>query len=64
MPILRSKLILSFPLLLGACASVAPSAYTDPNAGFANVSSETAKAVGARTTFAFGSGNARCDLSR
>ena len=52
MPILRSKLILSFPLLLGACAAVVPGAYTDPNAGFANVSSETAKAIGARTTFA------------
>ena len=52
MPILRSKLILSFPLLLGACAAVMPGAYNDPNAGFANVSSETAKAIGARTAFA------------
>lgn len=52
MPILRSKLILSFPLLLGACAAVVPGTYTDPNAGFENVSSETAKAIGARTAFA------------
>lgn len=52
MPILRSKLIMGFPLLLGACAAVVPGAYTDQNAGFANVSSETANAIGARTAFA------------
>jgi outer membrane protein TolC len=52
MPILRSKLILGFPLLLGACAAVVPGAYTAPNAGFANVSFETANAIGARTAFA------------
>ncbi|WP_227268018.1 TolC family protein [Roseobacter weihaiensis] len=40
------------PLLLSACATAVPQAYTEPKAGFANVSSQTAAAIGKRTAFA------------
>ncbi|MCQ0092991.1 TolC family protein [Roseovarius sp. M141] len=44
--------IVSFPLVLGACATAIPGAYTDPNAGFATVSGQTSAAIGKRTVFA------------
>lgn len=44
--------IVGFPLVLGACATAVPGVYTDPNAGFATVSGQTAAAIGNRTAFA------------
>jgi outer membrane protein TolC len=44
--------IFGFPLVLGACATAIPGAYTDPNAGFATVSGQTSAAIGKRTAFA------------
>lgn len=40
------------PLLLSACATAVPQAYTEPKAGFANISSQTSAAIGKRTAFA------------
>lgn len=49
---LKLPLVVGFPLILGACASVIPSAYTEPKAGFADVSAQTSNAIGKRTAFA------------
>jgi len=43
--------IVGFPLVLGACATAIPGAYTDPNAGFATVAGQTSAAIGKRTAF-------------
>jgi hypothetical protein len=43
---------LVFPLVLGACATAIPSAFTEPKAGFANVASQITPAIGKRTVFA------------
>jgi outer membrane protein TolC len=43
---------LALPLLLGACATAVPEAFTERKAGFANVSSLTSAAIGTRTAFA------------
>jgi len=48
----RYSIILGFPLVLGACATAVPGAYTDTKAGFAYVSAETSAAIGKRTVFA------------
>ncbi len=45
-------LVVGFPLILGACATAIPGAYTESKAGFANVTSQTAGAIGKRTAFA------------
>ena len=39
-------------MILGACATAIPGAYTEPKAGFANVSSQTSASIGKRTAFA------------
>ena len=52
MRIFRLPLIIGFPLVLGACATAIPNAYTEPKAGFANISSEIGPAIGKRTVFA------------
>ncbi len=39
-------------MVLGACATAIPGAYTEPKAGFANVSSQASAAIGKRTAFA------------
>lgn len=48
----KLPLIVGFPLILGACATAIPGAYTEPKAGFLNVSSQTSAAIGKRTAFA------------
>lgn len=48
----KLSLAVGFPLILGACATAIPGAYTDPQAGFLNVSSQTSTAIGKRTAFA------------
>jgi outer membrane protein TolC len=52
MRISKLSLIIGFPLALGACATAIPGAYTEPKAGFLNVSSQTSAAIGKRTAFA------------
>jgi outer membrane protein TolC len=52
MRISKLPLIVGFPLVLGACATAIPSAYTDRKAGFANVASQITPAIGKRTVFA------------
>jgi outer membrane protein TolC len=52
MQVSKLRFVLGFPLVLGACASTVPGAYTEPKAGFANVSSQTSAAIGKRTAFA------------
>ncbi len=52
MRISKLPLVLGFPLVLGACATAIPGIYTEPKAGFANVSSQTLAAIGKRTAFA------------
>ncbi|MGJ5619089.1 TolC family protein [Sulfitobacter sp. MF3-043] len=52
MAVSKLSLVFGFPLVLGACATAIPEAYTEPKAGFANVSSQTAAAIGKRTVFA------------
>jgi outer membrane protein TolC len=52
MKALKIRLILGFPLLLGACTGLVSSDYTDSKAGFANVSGQTSAAIGKRTVFA------------
>lgn len=52
MRVSKLQLIFGLPLVLGACATTVPGAYTEPKAGFANVSSQTSVAIGKRTTFA------------
>ena len=46
------SLSIGFPLVLGACATAIPGAYTESKAGFANVSGQTSAAIGKRTAFA------------
>ncbi|MEB8388375.1 TolC family protein [Rhodobacteraceae bacterium KMM 6894] len=46
------SLVMSFPLVLGACATAIPEAYTESNAGFAAVSGQASAAIGKRTAFA------------
>lgn len=48
----KLSLALGVPLLLGACATAVPDAFTDSKAGFANVSDMTSAAIGTRTAFA------------
>ncbi|MGB3277645.1 MAG: TolC family protein [Pseudorhodobacter sp.] len=45
-------LALVFPLVLGACASAIPAAFTEPKAGFANVANQITPAIGKRAVFA------------
>ena len=52
MRVSKYPLIIGFPLLLGACATAVPTAFTEPKAGFATVSSQTSTAFGKRTAFA------------
>lgn len=52
MRISKLPLVFGFPLILGACATAIPGAYTEPKAGFANVSSQTSASIGKRTAFA------------
>lgn len=52
MRVSKLPVIFGFPLLLGACATAVPSAYTEPKAGFLNVSNQTSAALGKRTAFA------------
>lgn len=52
MKITKIPLILGFPLVLGACAGLVSSDYTDGKAGFAAVSGATSTAIGKRTVFA------------
>ncbi|EPX77543.1 TolC family protein [Litoreibacter arenae] len=52
MRVSKLPLIIGFPLILGACATAIPRAYTEPKAGFANVSGQTSAAIGKRTAFA------------
>ena len=48
----KLPLFFGFPLILGACATAIPGAYTEPKAGFANVSNQTSASIGKRTAFA------------
>ncbi|WP_372991065.1 TolC family protein [Sulfitobacter sp.] len=48
----RLSSIVAFPLVLGACATAIPGAYTEQKAGFANVASQITPAIGKRTVFA------------
>ncbi len=52
MRISKLPLIFGFPLVLGACATAIPGAYTEPKAGFANIASQITPAIGKRTVFA------------
>jgi outer membrane protein TolC len=52
MRVFNLPLIIGLPLVLGACATAIPGAYTEPKAGFANVSTQTSAAIGKRTVFA------------
>lgn len=52
MRVSKLPLILGFPLVLGACATAIPGAYTESKAGFFNVSNQTSAAIGKRTAFA------------
>ena len=52
MRISKLPLIVGLPLVLGACATAIPGAYTEPKAGFANVASQITPAIGKRTVFA------------
>ncbi len=52
MRVSKFPLIAGFPLVLGACATAIPSAYTEPKAGFANVASQVSPAIAKRAVFA------------
>jgi outer membrane protein TolC len=52
MRISKLPLVFGFPLILGACATAIPGAYTEPKAGFSNVSNQTSTSIGKRTAFA------------
>lgn len=52
MRILKRPMFLTVPLLLGACVGAVPGAYTDTNAGFAEVFAQTSAAIGKKTAFA------------
>ncbi|UWQ50328.1 TolC family protein [Leisingera caerulea] len=46
------RVLLAPPLVLAACSAAVPEKYTSPQAGFQQVSSQTAAAIGKRTAFA------------
>jgi len=46
------SILLVTPLILAACEAQVPSKYTDPKAGFSEVSAQTSAAIGKRTAFA------------
>lgn len=46
------RVLLAPPLVLAACSAAVPEKYTSPQAGFQEVSSQTAAAIGKRTAFA------------
>ena len=52
MRVSKFPLVFGFPLILGACATAVPGIYTEPKAGFANISSQVTPAIGKRTAFA------------
>ena len=52
MRVSKFPLVFGFPLILGACAAAVPGIYTEPKAGFANISSQVTPAIGKRTAFA------------
>ena len=52
MQVSKIPLVLGLPLFLGACATAVPGIYTEPKAGFANISSQVTPAIGKRTAFA------------
>jgi len=52
MRVSKFPLVFGFPLILGACATAVPGIYTEPKAGFANISSQVTPALGKRTAFA------------
>ncbi|WP_419523753.1 TolC family protein [Lentibacter algarum] len=52
MRVSKFPLVFGFPLILSACASAVPGIYTEPKAGFANISSQVTPAIGKRTAFA------------
>lgn len=52
MKLSKISFVAGIPLLLGACATAVPGAFTEPKAGFANVANQTAAAIGKRTAFA------------
>lgn len=52
MRVSKISFIVGLPLVLGACATAIPGAYTEPKAGFANVASQVSPAIGKRTVFA------------
>ncbi len=52
MRVSKLPLVFGFPLILGACATAIPGAFTEPKAGFANIASQITPAIGKRTVFA------------
>ncbi|MFV1600454.1 MULTISPECIES: TolC family protein [unclassified Phaeobacter] len=46
------RVLLASPLVLAACSAAVPEKYTSPQAGFQEVASQTAAAIGKRTAFA------------
>lgn len=52
MRVSKFPLVVGLPLVLGACATAIPGAYTEPKAGFANVASQVSPAIGKQTVFA------------
>ena len=52
MRLMNFSLVVGFPLVLGACATAIPGAYTESKAGFGNVAGQTSMAIGKRTAFA------------
>ena len=52
MRVSKFPLIVGFPFFLGACATAVPGIYTEPKAGFANISNQVTPAIGKRTVFA------------
>ena len=52
MRVSKFPLVFGFPIILGACVTAVPGIYTEPKAGFANISSQVTPAIGKRTAFA------------
>ena len=52
MRVSKFPLVFGFPIILGACVTAVPGIYTEPKAGFANISSQVTPAIGNRTAFA------------
>ena len=52
MVVRKWPVLLITPLILAACSSEIPDKFTDPKAGFGEVSSQTSAAIGKRTVFA------------